>query len=225
LLGGYIALARIQFLINTSGCRRSVMAVHLRAHRKNPDRGLGLGEANRRGLLSPRVTVKYFASGCWNDLLCGDCFRAWRGNGFPQPRHAGPRCFALARGRSRAAWALASVDYPTNAATPPLFKMNQSTNLSLKSKISARIRRIHCGAQPEFAVQPGDSSASSERNGAGKPRPAASRDTACIAGTVRIVARHRTEPSPQAAVRLRADTIHPYDVLTVTEHLHFIALA
>jgi len=80
-----------------------------------------------------------------------------------------------------------------------------------------------------FAVQPGEIVGLVGANGAGKTttlrgitgilRPSA--------GTVRIVG-FDIEREPVSAKQQFAyvpDTIHPYDLLTVTEHLHFIALA
>src|SRR5262245_14584177 len=67
------------------------MAVHLRAHRKNPDRGLGLPR-------SRSTTTALFPGDCeiccllvaGNDLPCVDCLNALSGNGLSATaRHPG----------------------------------------------------------------------------------------------------------------------------------------
>jgi len=80
-----------------------------------------------------------------------------------------------------------------------------------------------------FAVQPGEIVGLVGANGAGKTTTL--RAIAGIlrpsAGRIRIRG-HDIEEEPVAAKRQFAyvpDTIHPYDLLTVTEHLHFVALA
>src|SRR6266516_3399874 len=80
-----------------------------------------------------------------------------------------------------------------------------------------------------FAVQPGEIVGLVGANGAGKTTTlrAITGILRPSAGTVRIVGLD-IERQPVAAKRQFAyvpDTIHPYDLLTVTEHLHFIALA
>src|SRR4030081_1465527 len=80
-----------------------------------------------------------------------------------------------------------------------------------------------------FVVQPGEIVGLVGANGAGKTTTL--RAIAGIlrpsAGRMRIRG-HDIEKEPVAAKRQFAyvpDTIHPYDLLTVTEHLHFVALA
>jgi ABC-2 type transport system ATP-binding protein len=80
-----------------------------------------------------------------------------------------------------------------------------------------------------FAVQPGEIVGLVGANGAGKTTTlrAITGILRPSAGTVRIDG-FDIEREPVAAKRQFAyvpDTIHPYDLLTVTEHLHFIALA
>ena len=80
-----------------------------------------------------------------------------------------------------------------------------------------------------FAVRPGEIVGLVGANGAGKTTTlrAITGILRPSAGTVRIVG-FDIERQPVAAKQQFAyvpDTIHPYDLLTVTEHLHFIALA
>ena len=80
-----------------------------------------------------------------------------------------------------------------------------------------------------FTVQPGEIVGLVGANGAGKTTTlrAMTGILRPSAGTVRIVG-FDIERQPVAAKQQFAyvpDTIHPYDLLTVTEHLHFIALA
>jgi ABC-2 type transport system ATP-binding protein len=80
-----------------------------------------------------------------------------------------------------------------------------------------------------FAVQPGEIVGLVGANGAGKTTTlrAITGILRPSAGTVRIVG-FDIEREPVAAKQQFAyvpDTIHPYDLLTVTEHLHFIAIA
>ena len=80
-----------------------------------------------------------------------------------------------------------------------------------------------------FAVQPGEIVGLVGANGAGKTTTlrAITGILRPSAGTVRIVG-FDIEREPVAAKQQFAyvpDTIHPYDLLTVTEHLHFVALA
>src|SRR3989449_7555364 len=80
-----------------------------------------------------------------------------------------------------------------------------------------------------FVVQPGEIVGLVGANGAGKTTTlrAITGILRPSAGTVRIVGLD-IEREPVAAKQQFAyvpDTIHPYDLLTVTEHLHFIALA
>src|SRR5438874_8592219 len=80
-----------------------------------------------------------------------------------------------------------------------------------------------------FTVQPGEIVGLVGANGAGKTTTlrAITGILRPSAGTIRIVGCD-IEREPVAAKQQFAyvpDTIHPYDLLTVTEHLHFIALA
>src|SRR5438034_900677 len=80
-----------------------------------------------------------------------------------------------------------------------------------------------------FKVQPGQIVGLVGANGAGKTTTlrAITGILRPTAGTIRV-AGFEIAKEPVAAKRRFAyipDTIHPYDLLTVTEHLHFIALA
>ncbi len=80
-----------------------------------------------------------------------------------------------------------------------------------------------------FRVQPGEIVGLVGANGAGKTTTlrAITGILRPTAGTLRVGG-HDIEKEPVAAKKLFAyipDTVHPYDLLTVTEHLHFIALA
>src|ERR1035437_7434328 len=80
-----------------------------------------------------------------------------------------------------------------------------------------------------FTVQPGEIIGLVGANGAGKTTTlrAITGILRPRAGSIRIGG-HDIEREPIPAKREFAyipDTIHPYDLLTVTEHLHFIALA
>lgn len=80
-----------------------------------------------------------------------------------------------------------------------------------------------------FSVQPGEVVGLVGANGAGKTTTlrAITGILRPSAGTVRIVGSD-IQREPVAARRQFAyipDTVHPYDLLTVTEHLHFVALA
>ncbi len=80
-----------------------------------------------------------------------------------------------------------------------------------------------------FTVQPGEIVGLVGANGAGKTTTlrAITGILRPTTGTIRVGGRD-LEREPVAAKRQFAyipDTVHPYDLLTVTEHLHFIALA
>src|SRR5436309_5964931 len=80
-----------------------------------------------------------------------------------------------------------------------------------------------------FTVRPGEIVGLVGANGAGKTTTlrAITGILRASAGTIRVSG-HDIEKEPVAARRQFAyipDTVHPYDLLTVTEHLHFIALA
>jgi ABC-2 type transport system ATP-binding protein len=80
-----------------------------------------------------------------------------------------------------------------------------------------------------FAVCPGEIVGLVGANGAGKTTTlrAITGILRPSAGTIRVGG-HDIERAPVEAKRAFAyipDTVHPYDVLTVTEHLHFVALA
>jgi ABC-2 type transport system ATP-binding protein len=79
-----------------------------------------------------------------------------------------------------------------------------------------------------FAVRPGEIIGIVGANGAGKTTTlrAITGILRPTSGTIRVGG-HDIEKEPVAAKRQFAyipDTVHPYDLLTVTEHLHFIAL-
>ncbi len=80
-----------------------------------------------------------------------------------------------------------------------------------------------------FCVQPGEIVGLVGANGAGKTTTlrAITGILRPTAGTLRVGG-HDIERDPVAAKKLFAyipDTVHAYDLLTVTEHLHFVALA
>src|SRR5216110_2560545 len=80
-----------------------------------------------------------------------------------------------------------------------------------------------------FSVKPGEIVGLVGANGAGKTTTlrAITGILRPTSGTIRVGG-HDIEKEPIAAKHQFAyipDTIHPYDLLTVTEHLHFIALA
>jgi ABC-2 type transport system ATP-binding protein len=82
--------------------------------------------------------------------------------------------------------------------------------------------------QLSFAVRPGEIVGLVGANGAGKTTTlrAITGILRPSGGTIRVSG-HDIEKEPVAARRQFAyipDTVHPYDLLTVTEHLHFIAL-
>jgi ABC-2 type transport system ATP-binding protein len=96
-------------------------------------------------------------------------------------------------------------------------------------KLSKRYGEIHAVNDLSFKVRAGEIVGLVGANGAGKTTTlrAITGILRPTAGSVRIDG-HDIESSPIAAKRAFAyipDTIHPYDLLTVTEHLHFIALA
>jgi ABC-2 type transport system ATP-binding protein len=96
-------------------------------------------------------------------------------------------------------------------------------------KLSKKYGEIHAVTDLSFGVRPGEIVGLVGANGAGKTTTlrAITGILRPSAGTIRVDG-HDIEGSPVAAKRAFAyipDTIHPYDQLTVTEHLHFIALA
>src|SRR5579862_5109573 len=92
-----------------------------------------------------------------------------------------------------------------------------------------RYAQIAAVADLSFTVQPGEILGLVGANGAGKTTTLRSITGILKPSSGRIrVAGHDIERSPVAAKRAFAyisDTIHAYEMLTVTEHLHFIALA
>src|SRR5436190_538744 len=112
----------------------------------------------------------------------------------------------------------------------PSFTMNPINNAVIEVEdFSKRYDEFVAVRNLSFTVQPGEIVGLVGANGAGKTTTlrAITGILRPTAGTVRIVG-FDIEREPVAAKQQFAyvpDTIHPYDLLTVTEHLHFIALA
>ena len=92
-----------------------------------------------------------------------------------------------------------------------------------------RYGAFHAVSDLSFRVRPGEIVGLVGVNGAGKTTTlrAITGILRPSAGAIRV-AGHDIERDPVAAKEKFAyipDTIHPYDLLTVTEHLHFVALA
>jgi len=107
-----------------------------------------------------------------------------------------------------------------NPANPPVIEV---VNLGKNFGDFAAVRDL------SFSVQPGQIVGLVGANGAGKTTTlrAVTGILRPTTGTIRVGG-HDIVHEPVAAKRQFAyipDTVHPYDLLTVTEHLHFIALA
>src|SRR5436189_4686888 len=107
--------------------------------------------------------------------------------------------------------------------------MNQTTPVIQLEQLSKNYADFAAVRDLTFSVKPGEIVGLVGANGAGKTTTlrAITGILRPTAGTVRIVG-FDIEREPVAAKQQFAyvpDTIHPYDLLTVTEHLHFIALA
>jgi len=108
--------------------------------------------------------------------------------------------------------------------------MNQSTLPVIQAEnVSKSYGAFVAVSDLSFSVRPGEIVGLVGANGAGKTTTlrAITGILRPSAGTVRI-AGFDIQREPVAARRQFAyipDTVHPYDLLTVTEHLHFVALA
>jgi ABC-2 type transport system ATP-binding protein len=96
-------------------------------------------------------------------------------------------------------------------------------------KLGKKYGELAAVSDLSFSVRPGEIVGLVGANGAGKTTTlrAVTGILRPSSGTVRVSG-HDIEKEPVEAKRAFAyipDTVHPYDVLTVTEHLHFIALA
>jgi ABC-2 type transport system ATP-binding protein len=97
------------------------------------------------------------------------------------------------------------------------------------SRLTKTYGDIHAVQELDFSVKPGEIVGLVGSNGAGKTTTlrAITGILRPTAGSVRV-AGHDIEAEPITAKRQFAyipDTIQPYELLTVTEHLHFMALA
>ncbi|HXT39129.1 MAG TPA: ABC transporter ATP-binding protein [Candidatus Angelobacter sp.] len=108
--------------------------------------------------------------------------------------------------------------------------MNQNSHPAIEvERLSRRYGDFAAVRDLDFTVRPGEIVGLVGANGAGKTTTlrAITGILRPTAGTIRVGG-HDIEKEPVAAKRQFAyipDTVHPYDLLTVTEHLHFIALA
>jgi ABC-2 type transport system ATP-binding protein len=107
--------------------------------------------------------------------------------------------------------------------------MNESNPVIQIDRFSKNYADFAAVRELSFSVMPGEIVGLVGANGAGKTTTlrAITGILRPTAGTIRVGG-HDIEKEPIAAKHQFAyipDTIHPYDLLTVTEHLHFIALA
>ena len=108
--------------------------------------------------------------------------------------------------------------------------MNQTSHPAIEvERLSRRYGDFAAVRDLDFTVQAGEIVGLVGANGAGKTTTlrAITGILRATTGTIRVGG-HDIEKEPVAAKRQFAyipDTVHPYDLLTVTEHLHFIALA
>src|SRR2546430_13098579 len=107
--------------------------------------------------------------------------------------------------------------------------MDQTTPVIQLEQLSKNYADFAAVRDLTFSVKPGEIVGLVGANGAGKTTTlrAITGILRPTSGTIRVGG-HDIEKEPIAAKHQFAyipDTIHPYDLLTVTEHLHFIALA
>ena len=107
--------------------------------------------------------------------------------------------------------------------------MNESNLVIQVERFSKNYADFKAVRELSFCVMPGEIIGLVGANGAGKTTTlrAITGILRPTGGTIRVGG-HNIEKEPIAAKHQFAyipDTIHPYDLLTVTEHLHFIALA
>jgi len=106
--------------------------------------------------------------------------------------------------------------------------MNQRPDPVVVENFSKNYGDFTAVRQLSFSVRPGEIVGLVGANGAGKTTTlrAITGILRASGGTIRVGG-HDIEKEPVVARRQFAyipDTVHPYDLLTVTEHLHFIAL-
>ena len=190
-------------------------------------------EASRQRLLAPRaiaIYVLFWLVGI--AIFVAVASALCQGTIFPQPLVAltaalllplarvGLAPLALARARDTASAVTSNDRYTMKPLATPVIEVN---NFGKNYGGFAAVRDL------SFAMRPGEIVGLVGANGAGKTTTlrAISGILRPTTGTVRIGGRD-IEKEPVAAKQQFAyipDTIHPYDLLTVTEHLHFIALA
>jgi ABC-2 type transport system ATP-binding protein len=94
--------------------------------------------------------------------------------------------------------------------------------------LSKQYGQVHAVSNLSFCVYPGEIVGLVGANGAGKTTTlrAITGIIRPCAGTIRVTGHdiQRFAIAAKQAFAYVPDTIHPYDVLTVTEHLHFVAL-
>ena len=111
---------------------------------------------------------------------------------------------------------------------PVSFRMNQAQPVIEVEHFAKHYGSFTAVEDLSFDVKPGQIVGVVGANGAGKTTTlrAITGILRPTAGTIRV-AGHDIEREPVKAKKQFAyvpDTVHPYDLLTVTEHLHFIAL-
>jgi ABC-2 type transport system ATP-binding protein len=113
--------------------------------------------------------------------------------------------------------------------TPGPMAMNRPSSIIAVDRLCKKYGDLTAVSELSFSVRPGEIIGLVGANGAGKTTAlrAITGILRPTGGTIRIGGVD-IEQDPVAAKKQFAyipDTIHPYDLLTVTEHLHFIALA